>query len=140
MTGALSVAPIEYGVLTVQEGKPAAYVTKAVDVSAWAAGKGLESQELLQFAAYAQDYFDRITLSQVSTLLDSMGIPEENLQTMKALAVRLNQEYFAGTRRESELDEDIELWRMYAPLNFFTWYLDSIIDEKTPMNTYTFHD
>ncbi len=138
VTGSLSVAPIEYAVLTLKDGKPASYETHALDVAAWAVRNGVDDANLLGFADYAQSFFDRITLSQVSPMLDNMGIPEENAQAMKNLALRLNQEYFAGTRSMHELDQDIELWVTYAPVNFFTLYLSSIIEETTSMNVYVF--
>lgn len=138
VTGATSVAPVEYAVLTLADGIPQTYETRAVDVSGWAARQEEQDPNLLDFAAYAQVYFDRITLSQVSGMLDGMGLPDEARDAMKDLAVRLNREYFSGTRAASELDEDIDLWTAYAPLNFFTRYLQTIVQEAQPMNAYRF--
>lgn len=138
VTGALSVAPIEYAVLTLSEGRPMTYETRPVDVSAWAAAQGVTNPELLDFSTYAWDYFDRITTSQVSAMLSRMDIPEEHADRMTALAIRLNREYFAGTRAPSAQDRDIELWTTYAPTNFFTRYLNSVMEDAKPGNRYTF--
>lgn len=138
VTGALSVAPIEYAVLTLRDGHPESYATSSVDVDSWAAAQGKTDANLLNFAAYAQAYFDGITARQMKTMLTGLGLPEETRQAMTDLAIRLNQEYFAGTRKPNPADRDIDLWVTYAPLNFFTWYLKTIIQEETPMNTYIF--
>ena len=55
-TSSLTVSPCQYGVITLEDGF-AQYRTEMVDVSAWAQKHRKTDPNLLDFAAYAKDFF-----------------------------------------------------------------------------------
>lgn len=85
VTGALSVQPCGYGVLRL-DAAGGVYERRVTDVSAWAAANGRDEPELLDFAAYAEAFFQENTLRQQSAL------PPE----LAAFLADLNTAYFSG--------------------------------------------
>ena len=87
-TSSLAVNPCQYGVLSLA-GDALSYETKPVDVSAWAAAQGLTDPNLLDFAAYAENYF----LGSGRTLIDGS---DPDAAALSRFFSELNLAYFAG--------------------------------------------
>ena len=125
-TSALSVSPCQYGLLTVGDGK-LYYETRETDVTAWAKAKGRTEPALLDFAAYARDYFDSRNRQQTSELLLLLSYTEEEAARMTEYLVGLNRAYFSGDLRTAEeLDPTGEIYALYARFPaLYGAYLDS---------------
>lgn len=87
-TSSLAVSPCQYGVITLEDGF-AQYRTEMVDVSAWAQKHGKTDPNLLDFAAYAKDFFLNTSLRQTPT-----GDPDAD--ALAAWIAEVNAAYFAG--------------------------------------------
>ncbi|MBR1585649.1 MAG: metallophosphoesterase [Clostridia bacterium] len=138
-TESMAVAPCPYGVLRLQGQEALSYDTKPVDVAGWALENGETNPDLLNFPAYAADFFERTT-RQKSTFTSDV-IPAEDLQRMIDLVTQLNVQYFSGTRKPFDGERDIALWQTYLPRNFTTYYLQTILDEPArDMNHFSFQE
>ena len=124
-TGALSVQPCQYGVLT-ESGGAYRYQTRETDVAAWAA-QGRSEAELLDFSQYARDYFDARNRGQTSELLSLLGYTDEQVERMTKYIVLLNRAYFSGDLRGAAAwDLDNEIYTLFARFPaLYTDYLDS---------------
>lgn len=137
----LAVSPHQYGMLRIQDGRLLDYQMQPVDVAAWAEQNNETNADLLHFAAYSADFFDRTTRGQLLAMLEGSGIDAAEQKQMADFAVRVNREYFAGTREASEEDAVLELWIEHAPDQFFTHYLQTILNEPAiPMNQFVFEE
>ena len=125
-TGALSVQPCQYGVLTESNGTYR-YETRETDVAARAAAQGSEDRNLLDFPQYAQDWFDARNRAQTSELLSLLGYTDEQVERMTTYIVMLNRAYFAGDLRSAAAwDPDSEIYDLFARFPvLYTDYLDS---------------
>ena len=125
-TGALSVQPCQYGVLTESNGIYR-YETRETDVAARAAAQGSEDRNLLDFPQYAQDWFDARNRAQTSELLSLLGYTDEQVERMTTYIVMLNRAYFAGDLRSAAAwDPDGEIYDLFARFPvLYTDYLDS---------------
>ena len=100
-TSALSVSPCQYGILKAEAGH-IRYGTKAVGVSAWAKARGRTEPELLDFAAYAADYFDRRAQKQIPESLEGFSYSPAEIAVMTDYMCALNRAYFAGDLTDAE--------------------------------------
>ena len=125
-TGALSVQPCQYGVLT-ESGGAYRYETRETDVAAWAAAQGRTEAELSDFPRYARDYFDARNRSQTAELLSLLGYTDEQAAHMTEYIVLLNRAYFSGDLRGAAAwDPDDEIYTLFARFPaLYTDYLDS---------------
>ena len=87
-TSSLAVSPCQYGVITLEDGF-AQYRTEMVDVSAWAQKHRKTDPNLLDFAAYAKDFFRNTSLRQTPP-----GDPDAD--ALAAWIAEVNAAYFAG--------------------------------------------
>lgn len=109
----LAVTPCQYGLLRLKKGVYR-YETQPVDVAAWAKSQGLADETLLNFAAYAEEYFDQCTVSKIGQQTDFAGLNEEQKQAMLDYASLLNRAYFSGDLREAALaDPDGSLQQLW---------------------------
>ena len=122
-TSALSVSPLQYGVLQA-DGSQVRYETAIVDVAGWARGKGLSDPDLLDFDAYARRFFDQTTKSQMLERLKG----RENAEEIAQFAADLNHLYFAG--RTDLIDADSPLWDELPKDAFFTFYMSTFRRES----------
>ena len=129
-TSALSVSPCQYGLLRAAEGE-IRYDTQTVDVAAWAREQGRGDENLLNFAAWAADYFDRSGRQQVLESLAGADYTDEELTRMTEYMVAVNRAYFSGDLTGvNERDPDgtaAALWAR-AP-GLYGFYLDSMRDD-----------
>ena len=125
-TGALSVQPCQYGVLT-ESGGTYRYETRETDVAAWAAAQGRTERELSDFSQYAREFFDARNRTQTSELLSLLGYTDEQVGRMTEYIVLLNRAYFSGNLREAAAwDPDDAIYTLFARFPaLYTDYLDS---------------
>ena len=125
-TGALSVSPCPYAVLTLGE-KEIRYETRETDVAARALKQGWTDPALLDFPQYARDYFDARNRQQNGELLPLLGYTPEEVTRMTEYLVLLNRAYFSGDLREAaSWDPDGEIYRLFGRFPaLYTAYLDS---------------
>ena len=125
-TGALSVSPCHYGVLTLAEDR-LRYETRETDVSAWAERQGRTEAALLDFPRYARDYFDARNRRSTSEMLSLLGYTDAETERMTQYLVELNRAYFSGDlRHAAALDPEGEIYALYARFpTLYTPYLDS---------------
>lgn len=130
---ALSVAPDQYGLLTLDGGE-AEYHTAVLDVAGWAARSGRDGDEnLTHFAEYAADFFRRTCLWQAAD--DSGKVAPELAARLAAFYADVNAAYFAG--RMDALPWDEELFRQWQQLDSFAaLYLQSIRDDMRMDHTW----
>ena len=95
-TSSLAVNPCQYGVITLADGT-LAYETIPVDVAAWAAARGSTNPDLLDFPAYAEDFFLRSGRTPVRG-------DDPDAEALSRFFGEVNRLYFAG--RLDLLDKD----------------------------------
>ena len=100
ISSSLAVTPCQYGRLRLEKGTYH-YETRSVDVAAWARSQDLTDETLLNFAAYAEEYFDQCTVSKIGQQTDFEGLNEEQKQAMLDYASLVNRAYFSGDLREA---------------------------------------
>ena len=118
-TSSLAVSPCQYGVITLEDGF-AQYRTEMVDVSAWAQKHGKTDPNLLDFAAYAKDFFRNTSLRQTPT-----GDPDAD--ALAAWIAEVNAAYFAG--RTDQIPPAPTAAAISADL-FHSAYIASILAES----------
>lgn len=125
-TGALSVSPCPYGVLTLS-GDTIRYETRETDVSARAERQGRTEAELLDFPQYARDYFDARNRRDTAELLSLLGYTQDETERMTEYLVSLNRAYFSGDLRDAAaLDPTGDIYALFARFpTLYTPYLDS---------------
>ena len=126
-TSALAVSPCQYGVLTVT-GDKLSYQTKETDVSAWAKEQGRTEAELLDFPAYAADFFDGRNRANTAETLSLFNFTPEEIKRMTEYIVRLNRAYFSGDMRAAaSFDPDGEITALFdRTADLYTAYLASV--------------
>ena len=135
----LAVSPHQYGVVRIADGRLADYTTRRLDVAAWAERTGQTNPDLLDFAAWSAGFFDGTTRRQLQAMLAEAQLPREEQAQMIDFAVRLNAEYFAGERTLTAEDPAWRLWLEKSPASFFTYYMQSILqDAPQSMTRLTF--
>ena len=87
-TSSLAVSPCQYGVITL-DGGSAKYKTETVNVSSWAKANGKTDPNLLDFDAYARDFF-------LNTSLRLKAIDDPDAAALAAWIAEVNAHYFSG--------------------------------------------
>lgn len=135
----LAVSPNQYGILHIREGKLTSYEMQPLDVAGWAARTGQTDPNLLNFAAYAADFFDQTTKRQMEQYFADSELPPEDIRQLTEFAARLNAEYFSGARSTTADDPAWAMWETHQPTAFFTYYMRSILmEEPEDMRSITF--
>jgi 3',5'-cyclic AMP phosphodiesterase CpdA len=135
VTSALSVNPIQYGVIEYSsEGYH--YATVRVDVEGWAKKQGITDDNLLDFREYAQQYFTKASYDRVYTRLSESGIySEDEIQMMTETMSLLNRNYFAGTtadiRDEVMKSRGYQLWKEADDTVFHKNYVISMAEDSS---------
>lgn len=138
-SSSLAVAPNQYGVLNIDRDRLVLYETIPVDVELWASEHNLDDPNLLDFTNYSQTFFETGTRAQAWPELGIAGVPLDQRQTMCDFALKLNNEYFAGTVYQ-HLDrfKDDPAWEMWQELkdkSFFADYIISIMERANKYET-----
>ncbi|MGN0752817.1 MAG: metallophosphoesterase [Aristaeellaceae bacterium] len=122
-TSSLAVSPNQYGVLTLTE-SGLTYRTETVDVSAWAAERGLTDPNLEDFAGYSEAFFKQNARRQALAKVTQDDEPEQ----LADFFADLNAAYFAGRMDAFSPDAQLlERWRQETA--FLSRYIDSIVQE-----------
>lgn len=111
----LAVTPNQYAIITAEAGD-LSYRTQQVDVAGWAKAQGLSDENLLNFATYANDFMDSMTVRQFLPQLTD-DFPLEQQQTMIDYACRANRAYFSGNMSEFLDPDDEETFKLWATSN-----------------------
>lgn len=110
-TSALSICPNQYGIIT-YDGKTFSYQTKELDVAGWAAKSGRNDPELLDFAAYSEDFMTAVNRDKTAARLADSGLPAEDVVLLADTLARLNTASFSGAPFDlGPYEEGIALWR-----------------------------
>ena len=123
-TSSLAVAPNQYGVLTVSE-RGLSYRTEMVEVSAWAASKGLSDPNLLDFSDYSEDFFKTNTRRQALAVVAQDECPEQ----LADFFADINAAYFAGRMDTFALDTQLLARWQQQPVRL-AQFIDSIVQES----------
>lgn len=122
-TSSLAVSPNQYGVLTITENE-LTYRTETVDVSAWAAAKGLHDPNLLDFASYSEGFFKESARRRALAAATKDDHPEQLADYSAALTAA----YFAGRMDAFSPDEQMnERWKQQP--SFLSLHIESILKE-----------
>ena len=122
-TSSLAVSPNQYGVLTLTQSE-LSYRTETVDVSAWAAAKGLTDPNLVHFADYSEAFFKQNARRQALAKVAQDAQPEQ----LADFFAEINAAYFAG-RMDAFVPEEPLLARWRQEPVFLAQYIDSIVQE-----------
>ena len=123
-TSSLAVAPNQYGVLTVSE-RGLSYRTEMVEVSAWAASKGLSDPNLLDFSDYSEDFFKTNARRQALAVVAQDECPEQ----LADFFADINAAYFAGRMDTFALDTQLLARWQQQPVRL-AQFIDSIVQES----------
>lgn len=129
-TSSLAVSPNQYGVLTLTESE-LSYRTETVDVSAWAAERGLTDPNLADFATYSEAFFKQNARRQALARVTEDDQPEQ----LADFFADINAAYFAG-RMDAFVPDEQLLARWRQETAFLAQYIDSIVQEP-PRNQCT---
>ena len=123
-TSSLSVAPLHYGVITLDAGRTLHYQTESL------ADPDLQSQAKL--------CFDQTTRRQTQRALEALELSPQEKAAMVELAVTMNDEIFAGTLAENAerilQDPAWGLWQSRGKDLFFGQYLQAMLSEAKSGN------
>ncbi|MCI8518515.1 MAG: metallophosphoesterase [Hungatella sp.] len=123
-TSALSVAPTQYGKVIIT-GNSLKYSTNSVDVSHWAADKGITDENLLHFDTYAENYLADNSYRQARAALKDME-DDEMAETMARYHAVQNTGYYAGVQAKGQ-KALLEAWKNSG--TFLGIYLSSFCDK-----------
>ena len=121
-TSSLSVSPLQYGLITLDEDRTLHYQTQR-----------LAHPEL---KAKAKQCFEQTTRRQVQRGLADSSLSPQEQASMIELAVRMNNEIFDGTLADNFAailqDPAWRLWKNQAGSLFFSQYLQAMAQEAQP--------
>lgn len=110
-TSALSICPNQYGMIT-YDGETFSYQTKELDVAVWAEKNGRTDPDLLDFAAYSEEFMTAVNRNKTAARLADSELSEEDIALLADTVARLNTAYFSGAAFDLEpYAEGIALWR-----------------------------
>lgn len=122
---ALSICPNQYGVIT-YDGTALSYEAKELDVAAWAEKNGKTDPNLLDFAAYSEEFMTAVNRDKTAARLAESGLSEEEVALLADTFAQLNTAYFNGASFDpAPYEEGLELWQA----NGGNAYLESIAAE-----------
>ena len=114
-TGSLSVAPLMYAVVELDEGREHRYRQEHLDI--------LQDEAAERMAQSAR--------SKTEGMVAATGLDEETQELMIEFAVQLNMDYFAGTvdREKYQNDPAWKLWKSYGGDSFWLPYMETMLNE-----------
>ena len=119
-TGAFSVPPFRYGLLTLREDGPTEYEARAL----------CAGHIPPDMARAAEHWFEEIVTDKERPVLEALGIPEEERNAMLRYAAGLNHAYFSGefvsTDPEWTEDPAYALWMKIREKDPFAGYLTDL--------------
>lgn len=131
VTSSLSTAPCQYGVLDYWDDGSFQYVTRAVDMAAWAKRTGSRNRHLLNFPEYSRKMLERVFYNKVMDTYKYYDIPRHDKAQMANLYAKLNVWSYAGKAVEvvAEVVEDPAylLWEEYGGNDILYQYIQEIV-------------
>ena len=125
-SGAYSVFPHRYGLVTLSDDGTISYTAQPVD------------EDLLpdQFMSMSEAFFRDLTRNKSEANLAQLDIPEAEMESMLDYAANLNVAYFSGALRADDVDvwksdASYLLWKRYSDTVFFSQYVDLILSEAS---------
>ena len=126
-TGAFSVWPHRYALVTVGDDGTITYEAKTLDGAYLPEG----------FSEMSEAWFYGIARDKTAASLADLGLSDDEIERMADYAARFNLAYFAGTYRRDdpawEEDPAAGLWREKAG-GAFRQYLETVMEEQTEDN------
>lgn len=128
LTSSLLMSPFQYGWIHVEPNVEFEYSSQQVDVEGWAKDHQLTDPNLLDFKAYAADYFYQKSYQKAyESLLDEGGYTEEEMDEMAQVMGWLNPSYNAGMvqsiRDEVMQSTGYKLWLRASEPEFLAGYI-----------------
>lgn len=118
-TSSLSVSPLQYGLITLDEDRTLHYQTQRLDDP--------------ELKTKAKQCFEQTTRRQVQRDLTDVTLPPQEKAAMIELAVMMNNEIFDGTLADNSAailqDPAWLLWKNQAKSLFFSQYLQAMAEE-----------
>ena len=116
VTGSLTVSPLNYGIINVNEDSSVNYQVNHVDIL---------NEE-------ARERFISVTRSKIAEDVNTLLLSDEIKEAMIDYAVEINIYYFAGdkdTLVELSKRSELNLWKEHGSATFWGLYLNSILEE-----------
>ncbi len=140
-TSALSVYPVQYGILKHSASRGFEYNTSKVDVENWARKNELANDDLKSFNAYVKDNFLEFSYRQsYEKIAETGSYSEQDNQFMAETVSILNVNYFAGTvdsvKEEIVNSKGYELWSNGKDPVFLKDYVLSMLSDRTKENNH----
>ena len=139
VTDALSIPPCQYGLLQWKEDGSLEYATKAVDVSAWAAGIGSENPDLLNFSDWSRNYISSLVSAQIAGKIRNLG--DEVTRSMAELYAEIYMDYYAGRAidaRTVRSRKGYRWWQRNLPDSRMLEQMEAMMTDSNRDNNY-FH-
>lgn len=114
VSNSLIIPPCQYGALTLHEDGTMSYHTRNTDISGWAAKHGKTNPDLLDFAAFSDQYVRSVISSQIYKEIDYL--PEEIKAGMVEFYADLYSDYYAGKTivyNERIMSEGYQAWERF---------------------------
>lgn len=137
VTDALSIPPCQYGYLEWREDGSLEYATRAVDVSAWAAGNGIENPDLLDFADWSYRYIQKLISDQIGGVIRNLG--DDVMKSMSGVYARVYMDYYAGReidRQAVRASKGYRWWERNLPDSYLLREIDAMIEDSDRDNNY----
>lgn len=99
----LPLSPNQYGVLK-YDGATLLYLTKPLDVSAWAQAEDIKNEDLLHFSEYAHQVSMQAGYRQIMASPAESGLPDADKARMTETFAVLNGAYLQGIPDEAETE------------------------------------
>jgi 3',5'-cyclic AMP phosphodiesterase CpdA len=140
-TSALSVYPVQYGVLRFDPARGFDYCTEQVDVSGWAKASGNSDENLINFDEYSKNFFADLSFNKAYEELTEAGIYSEYEKKIMAETMSLlNIHYFSGTTSAIKQDvmesEGYQLWLEATEPEFLKNYILSMVSGSSTNNNH----
>jgi len=138
-TSALSVYPVQYGVLKFNKAQGFDYSTSLVDVENWAKESGNSDENIINFNEYAKGYFADISYNKAYDQLTNAESYSEYAKVRMAETMSLlNINYFGGNINSIKKDvlesEGYQLWLKAKEPEFLRKYILSILSDSNTNN------
>ncbi len=125
-SGAFSVFPHHYGLITIADDRQITYQAYSPDT------------DLLpgQFMEESEAWFRSTNHTKMQSSLEELGTESKAAETMLQYSDDLNVAYFSGTLRQNDTQwkeaEGYHLWMQYSEQMGFAQYLDLVLSEASP--------
>lgn len=131
VTGSMAMMPCRYGIMTWNEDGTLNYLTRSVDVQAWAVKNQEDDENLLNFNDYGTSFMEQVLSNQMN--LKSGSLPRDRREDMSRLYADLLIDYAAGDviqMEEVTQAEDYKRLKEKLPDNSIFKTLESIMKDS----------